>query len=80
MHEYGIAENILKTALSEAAKYQTKKIIKIYVRLGELNFLKSETLQSAFEIAAKDTIAATAKIEVEEVPGTEIKLTNLDIE
>jgi hydrogenase nickel incorporation protein HypA/HybF len=80
MHEYGIAENILKTAVAEAAKHQAKKIITIYVRLGQMNFLKPEVLQGAFEIVAKDTIAATAKIEVEEVPGTEIKLTNLDIE
>jgi hydrogenase nickel incorporation protein HypA/HybF len=80
MHEYGIAENILKTALAEAAKHQAKQIIKIYVRLGQMNFLKPETLQDAFEIVAKDTIAATAKIDVEEVPGTEIRITNLDIE
>lgn len=80
MHEFGIAENILKTALAEAEKHQAKKIFKIYVRLGQLNFLKPETLQGAFEIVAAKTIAAEAKIEVEDVPGTEIKLTNLDIE
>ncbi|MFB3894772.1 MAG: hydrogenase maturation nickel metallochaperone HypA [bacterium] len=80
MHEYGIAENILKTALAEAAKHQAKKIVTIYVRLGQMNFLKPEVLQSAFEIVAKDTIAASAKTVVEEVPGTEIRITNLDID
>jgi len=80
MHEYGIAENILKTAVAEAGKHQAKKIVTIFVKLGQLNYLKPETLQSAFEIVAKETIAAAAKIEVEEVPGAEITLTNLDIE
>jgi hydrogenase nickel insertion protein HypA len=80
MHEFGIAENILKTALAEAEKHQAKGIGRIMVKLGQQNYLKPEILQSAFEIVAKDTIAATAKIEVEEVLGIEITLTNLDIE
>ncbi|MCX7918271.1 MAG: hydrogenase/urease maturation nickel metallochaperone HypA [bacterium] len=80
MHEFGIAENILKTALAEAEKHQAKKIAAIYVTLGQLNYLKPETLQGAFEIVAKETIAATANIVVTEVPGTEITITNLDIE
>jgi len=80
MHEFGIAENILKTALTEAEKHQAKKISKIMVRLGQQNFLKPETLQGAFEIIAAKTIAAEARIEAEEVPGIEITLTHLDIE
>jgi len=80
MHEFGIAENILKTALTEAEKHQAKKISKIMVRLGQQNFLKPETLQGAFEIIAAKTIAAEARIDVEEVPGIEIMLTHLDIE
>ncbi len=80
MHEYGIAENILKTALAEAEKHQAKQIFTIYVQLGQMNFLTTDVLQSAFEIVARDTIAEKAKIVVEEIPGTEIKLANLDID
>ncbi|MDI6783640.1 MAG: hydrogenase/urease maturation nickel metallochaperone HypA [bacterium] len=80
MHEFGIAETILKTAVAEAEKHQAKKIVGISVKLGQLNYLKPETLQSAFEMVATKTIAAAAKIEVEEVPGIEITMTHLDIE
>ena len=80
MHEFGIAENILKAVLVEAEKHQAKKIGKIAVKLGQLNYLKPEVLQNAFEIVAVNTIAAQATIEVEEVSGTEIAIKHLDIE
>jgi len=60
-----MAQDILKEALSEAAKHEAKKIQKIGVKIGGEHFAESDSLQFCMEAVAKGTIAEGAKIEVE---------------
>ncbi len=67
MHEVAIAENIINIARSEAEKGGWRKINRISVKVGKLTALVPECLHFAFENIAKDTPAADAALEIEEV-------------
>lgn len=78
MHEFGIAQRILDTALEEAKKHGVEKITRIRVNVGKLNNLTEDSLKFAFGIVTKDTIAAEAEIEMNESEGTAIQIVNFD--
>jgi len=70
MHELPITEEIVKIALRHGEKNGAKKIVRIYLAIGELSDLIDEWVQRYFEYLAKDTIAAEAKLVIERIPIT----------
>lgn len=68
MHEMGIAQNILDIALDAANKEGARKITKINLIAGELRGIVPLQLTFCFGIAAKDTIASEAYLDIESVP------------
>ena len=65
MHSLGVARDILKRALSEAARYNAQKIKRIEVRVRDPYFNEYDSLQFCLEVVAKDTIAHDALVTVE---------------
>ncbi len=78
MHEFGIAENILKLVLDEAQRHNIKKVAAIRVEVGEANNLSAESLQFAFGIISKNTIAQDAQVDMQETKGHAIQVVNFD--
>lgn len=77
MHEYGIAESILKSTLEKMKEHDLKKVDSIRLRLGRLNMLTQEALQGAFDVVSKGSSLEGARLEVEEIDGSEIAILEL---
>jgi hydrogenase nickel incorporation protein HypA/HybF len=70
MHELPITEDILKISLSHAEKNGARRIVRVFLVIGELSDLIDEWVQRYFEYLAKGSIAAEAKLVIERVPIT----------
>jgi hydrogenase nickel incorporation protein HypA/HybF len=78
MHEFGIAERILNLVLDEAHRHNMKKVSTIRVQVGEANHLSADSLEFAFGIVSKNTIAQDAHIEMQKTDGLAIQVVNFD--
>ncbi len=68
MHEFTIASNILEVIEKVAEENSLTKINSVKLKVGKLRQICPDALQSAFNFAAEDTIAANAKMIVELTP------------
>ncbi len=66
MHEWALADGILKTAIEFAEEKKAKKIKRVIVVLGELQDVEQEIVKFALNEMKKDTIAEDAKFIFEE--------------
>ena len=64
MHELGIMNDVLETALRVAEKNGGKRVVKIVLKIGAMSGVVPKYVQSFFKMIAKDTIAADAEIEI----------------
>ena len=69
MHELGIMNDVLDTALRVAAQNGGKRVTKIMLKVGVLSGVLPDYMQSFFEIISKDTIAQGAKLVIENEPA-----------
>ncbi len=65
MHEFHIADGVVKHALQEAEKHKAKRISLIKVRLGGKTHITPEAMTTCIQASAKDTIAEGATIEID---------------
>jgi hydrogenase nickel incorporation protein HypA/HybF len=77
MHEVAIAQGILEVVLDVAAGHEVRTV---RVRAGELQAVTEESLQFCFELVAQETPAATARVEVETVPGDELSIEAIELD
>ena len=68
MHELSIAQGIIEIAEAKAREENSRCIQTIKIRLGEFTTVVREALEFAFEVARRDTLAETARLEIESVP------------
>jgi hydrogenase nickel incorporation protein HypA/HybF len=68
MHEVGLMQTILDTAIACAQQVNAQQITVILLRVGEASGVVSDSLELAFEVVKKGTIAETAQLLVENVP------------
>ena len=66
MHELGLAEGILAVVLDVAAR---ERVERVRVSVGELQRVVPDSLRFCFELAAQDTLASKAVLDVEIVTG-----------
>jgi hydrogenase nickel incorporation protein HypA/HybF len=66
MHEMAYAEGILDVALEVS---EGRPVRRVQVRLGEQHAIVPDSLQFCFSLAAQDTPAADARLEVLSLPG-----------
>ncbi len=70
MHEVGIMQSILAVAEQQARAAGAVRIHQVRVRIGQLAGVVPDSLQCAFEILRPPTLAAAARLEIEEIPPT----------
>jgi hydrogenase nickel incorporation protein HypA/HybF len=68
MHELSIVASLFEVLEAKARENQATKIVGVKLKVGKLAGVVPEFLQSAFDSYKRDTIAAEAKLEMEEVP------------
>jgi hydrogenase nickel incorporation protein HypA/HybF len=69
MHELSAATAVLRTVLKAAEGRNLKRITGIKLQIGELTLINPEQLEFCFGVAARDSIAEGAKLEIQSVPG-----------
>jgi hydrogenase nickel incorporation protein HypA/HybF len=70
MHEIGIVQGALDLALQTAQASAARQILCLRVRVGAMTGVVPDALQFAFEALREGTIAAQARLEIENVPAT----------
>jgi len=68
MHEFSIAEELLKAALEVAETHDQRAVERVRVRIGRLRQIVPEALAFAFDALTKGTLAEGAALVWEEVP------------
>jgi hydrogenase nickel incorporation protein HypA/HybF len=69
MHEVGLMQNTMKLALDSAQAQGAAEIHALRLRVGVLSGIVPDALQFAFEILRRGTMAAGARLIVEDVPA-----------
>lgn len=68
MHEVSLMQDTVVIATKQAREAGAQRIHRIMMRVGVLSGAVPETLEFAFDIVAKGTMAEGAKLEIERVP------------
>lgn len=68
MHEVGMMQNVLETAVERAKSEGAQHIRLVQMRVGEASGVVPDSLQLAFDVVKKATIAEDARLQVESVP------------
>ncbi len=68
MHELSIVANLFDIIKKHAREKNAKKIVLVKLKIGALSGVVPEFVRTAFDIYKKETIASTAKLEIEKVP------------
>lgn len=66
MHEVALALEMLDMAVARAA---SRKVARVVVEVGVRSCVHAEALRFAFEVAAQDTVAAGAFLDVRAMPA-----------
>jgi hydrogenase nickel incorporation protein HypA/HybF len=69
MHEVGIMQSILATAEEKARAEGAAAIHEIRLRIGRLAGVVCESLEFAFGVLRQGTLAAEARLAIDEVPA-----------
>lgn len=69
MHEYSVAEELVRAVLAELAELglQGEQLEEVHLRKGELRLLGDEALRQAYEVLTLETPLAGSKLVLEEV-------------
>jgi hydrogenase nickel incorporation protein HypA/HybF len=77
MHEVALAQGILDVVLDVAGGREARTVC---VRAGELQSVTQDSLQFCFEMVAQDTPAATARLEVQIIPGDALLIDAIELD
>ncbi|MGD0022195.1 MAG: hydrogenase maturation nickel metallochaperone HypA [Smithellaceae bacterium] len=69
MHELYLAESILNIVQDYAVKQHFNKVNSISLSFGRLSCIESKSLQFAFEVQAKNTLAENALLDFKILPA-----------
>jgi hypothetical protein len=76
MHEMGLAQAILDTALQIAGD---RPVLRVAVSAGQQQAVSAESLAFSFELVAGGTIAAGATLDVHAVPGAGLLIDEVEV-
>lgn len=68
MHEVSIMEQTLNIAIANAQSQNARKIHRLKMRIGTMSGVVPESLEFAFDVVTKGTMAEGATFEIESIP------------
>lgn len=69
MHELSLTQNIVDLAIEHAGREDAKKILSITLEIGALSGVVAESVEFAFDICSKGTLAEGADLEIRRIIG-----------
>ncbi|HLH16875.1 MAG TPA: hydrogenase maturation nickel metallochaperone HypA [Bryobacteraceae bacterium] len=78
MHELSIATSIVEIAAEEGARH-AGRISVVYLKLGALAGVARDALLFSWELACRETPLEGARLEIEDTPGAELRVTAIEI-
>lgn len=79
MHEYHLAESVLKSILTKTKDMSgIKSIMLIRLKIGNLKMVSKETFSETFKQVAGGTICANAKLDITEVMGDTLVVEDIE--
>jgi hydrogenase nickel incorporation protein HypA/HybF len=69
MHELSITESILEIALRHAQGSQARRVINLYLVIGQLSSVVDDSVQFYWDIISKDTAAEGAILHFKRLPA-----------
>lgn len=70
MHEMALCQGMLDIIEAQRRSERFDRVRSVVVEIGALGHVDPQALAFAFEVAAVDTVAAGACLEIREVPGS----------
>lgn len=70
MHEISICEGILQILEAEAGKQGFSRVKTVWLEIGDLSSIEPEALFFGFDVVTRNSLAAGAKLEIINIPGT----------
>jgi hydrogenase nickel incorporation protein HypA/HybF len=80
MHELSIALSIVEIVSEEYGRHAPCRVEAVHLRLGALSGVAKDALLFSWDLACQETAVAGARLAVEEVAGTELQVTGMEIE
>ncbi len=80
MHELSIAMSIADAAAEEALRHVGSRVCAVHLRLGDLSGVVKDALLFSWEASCEGTPLAGARLVIEEVTGTDLEVSALEIE
>ncbi len=68
MHELSIVASLFEILEEKAREQNSRKIVRVRLKVGKLSGVVPEFLETAFDIYKKDTIASASALEIEVIP------------
>ncbi len=68
MHELAVTESILDIVKRHAEQASAKRVLRIYLVIGELSSIVDDSVQFYFDYLSQDTIVAGAELAFERLP------------
>jgi hydrogenase nickel incorporation protein HypA/HybF len=69
MHELSLAESLIESIEEEARRQGFSRVRRVRLEVGALSGVEPEALRFGFEVAARDTLAEGAELEILTLPG-----------
>lgn len=80
MHEIHLLKELMADLLKHAEEQKAKKVVKVYLRMGEFTEINPEILKHFFAEHAKGTVAQGAELTIESSDNRELRLLSFDCE
>jgi len=80
MHEMAIAMALIEQAEKVAVEQKARAIAGITVVVGRLSGTDPDALKAVFELAAEESLAAGAVLQVEMVEGRQLYIKTMDVD
>jgi len=69
MHEMSIAEGILQVLEEQALAQQYTRVKAVWLEIGPLSMIETESLRFCFEAVTKNSLAQGAELNIIKIPG-----------
>lgn len=80
MHELSIAKNIVKILLQRTQIDGLQAVKSVKLNVGNLTGIVPESLVFCFELASRGTAAQGSKLKIENIPGNELDIVEVELE
>jgi len=69
MHEMSLCEGVLQVLQTEAKTQGFKKVIAVWLEIGDLSSVEPEAMLFSFDVVTRNSLADGAKLNIVNIPG-----------